>query len=84
MAFPIDFLSPEGKYIIGDIVICPEVAEEEARIAKSSTFKRLVELLIHGILHINGYKDKTNRQWIAMKKKQEQIYNEISKAGLLN
>lgn len=73
------FISPEpgGYYYIGDIVICPAVAKEEAKKGKIKTDERLIELLIHGILHLAGYSDKTEMNWKKMEKKQVSLLNEI-------
>lgn len=84
MAFPLRSLTPDGNYTIGDIIICPDVARDEARVYGMRFLKRLIELLIHGILHLHGYKDRTQREWNTMKKKQEQFLDEVSEAGLLN
>ena len=61
MSFPMDELRPgrageepvEGT--LGDIVLCPEVAAEQARAAGHSTVEELLLLTTHGILHLLGY-----------------------------
>lgn len=39
----------------GEIVICLEQAEKQAKIAKHSVTKELTMLLIHALLHLKGY-----------------------------
>ncbi len=61
MSFPMDELregregqlAPEG--LLGDIVMCPSVAAQQARIAGHSTEEEMLLLLTHGILHLLGY-----------------------------
>jgi probable rRNA maturation factor len=61
LAFPMDELRPgmvneepeEG--ILGDLILCPSVAEQQARTAGHSTTDELELLTVHGILHLLGY-----------------------------
>ncbi|MEY4311479.1 MAG: hypothetical protein RLZZ571_249 [Actinomycetota bacterium] len=48
-----DELSAEG--ILGDIVICPEVAVRQAQVAGHTTEVEMRLLLTHGILHLLGH-----------------------------
>jgi probable rRNA maturation factor len=61
LAFPMDELRPglvneepeEG--VLGDLVLCPEVAERQAATAGHSKDAELELLTVHGILHLLGY-----------------------------
>jgi probable rRNA maturation factor len=61
LAFPMDELRPglvneepeEG--VLGDLVLCPTVAESQAKTAGHSTATELDLLTVHGILHLLGY-----------------------------
>lgn len=60
MSFPMDQLRPgtpeqpvEG--VLGDIVLCPVVARDQARAAGHSTSDELCLLTVHGMLHCLGY-----------------------------
>jgi probable rRNA maturation factor len=65
LAFPMDELRPaqpsgtngEGADagLLGDVVLCPAVAEAQARKAGHSTGAELRLLCTHGILHLLGY-----------------------------
>ena len=61
LSFPMDELRPgrEGEQtpagLLGDVVLCPEVAAEQARVAGHSTAEELLLLTTHGILHLLGY-----------------------------
>ncbi len=61
LAFPMDELRPglvndepeEG--ILGDLVLCPEVARRQGETAGHGTVAELELLTVHGILHLLGY-----------------------------
>jgi probable rRNA maturation factor len=61
LSFPMDELRPgrEGEPtppgLLGDVVLCPEVAAQQARVAGHSTAEELLLLTTHGILHLLGY-----------------------------
>ena len=61
LSFPMDELRPgrEGDVtpagLLGDVVLCPEVAAQQARTAGHSTAEELLLLTTHGILHLLGY-----------------------------
>lgn len=61
LSFPMDELrpgtedapTPEG--LLGDIVLCPQVAEAQAQTAGHSTLDELILLTTHGLLHLLGF-----------------------------
>ena len=61
LSFPMDELrpgradDPTPAGLLGDVVLCPEVAVEQARTAGHSTVEELLLLTTHGILHLLGY-----------------------------
>ncbi|MGV8965304.1 MAG: rRNA maturation RNase YbeY [Cellulomonas sp.] len=61
LSFPMDELRPglDGEVtpagLLGDVVLCPEVASRQAREAGHSTMEELLLLTTHGILHLLGY-----------------------------
>ena len=65
LAFPMDELDvdrgpgtgddgPEPT-LLGDVVLCPAVAERQARTAGHSAAEEMTLLTVHGILHLLGY-----------------------------
>lgn len=67
MSFPMDELRPgDGKTVmdgvLGDIVICPWVAAQQAAAAGHSTMQEMMLLSIHGVLHLLGYDHVTPEQ----------------------
>lgn len=61
LSFPMDELRAPGEGeepepgILGDIVICPQVAERQALAAGHATSDELALLLAHGLLHLLGH-----------------------------
>ena len=57
LAFPIDEPGespPAGPAILGDVVICPAVAQRQARERSVTEHSELQLLTVHGILHLLG------------------------------
>lgn len=61
----------EGKAIIGEIYISIPRVRENAKIYKQPFLRELRRVMVHGLLHILGYKDKTARQSSQMRTKEE-------------
>ncbi|MGO1402546.1 MAG: rRNA maturation RNase YbeY [Flaviflexus sp.] len=65
LSFPMDEVRPapaghepvEG--LLGDVVVCPTVAAEQAKVAGHATIEEVLLLVTHGILHVLGYDHAT-------------------------
>jgi len=61
LSFPMDELRPGSEDeitpagLLGDIVLCPQVAVEQAKSAGHSVLDELLLLTAHGILHLLGF-----------------------------
>ncbi|MGC0142323.1 MULTISPECIES: rRNA maturation RNase YbeY [unclassified Pseudactinotalea] len=61
LAFPMDELrpgspgTPSSEGILGSVVLCPQVAIDQARTAGHSADEEMLLLTTHGILHLLGY-----------------------------
>ena len=61
LSFPMDELRPGTEEaetppgLLGDIVLCPQVAQAQAETAGHSTLDELLLLTTHGILHLLGF-----------------------------
>ncbi len=63
MSFPMDEMTPGGRpdatepgpAVLGDIVLCPEFADGQARAAGHPLEQELALLTVHGVLHLLGY-----------------------------
>ncbi len=61
LSFPMDELRPGTEDaetppgLLGDIVLCPQVAQAQAETAGHSTLDELLLLTTHGVLHLLGF-----------------------------
>jgi rRNA maturation RNase YbeY len=61
LSFPMDELRPGTQEqptppgLLGDIVLCPQVAETQAQAAGHTTVDELILLTTHGLLHLLGF-----------------------------
>jgi len=61
LSFPMDELrpgtaeEPAPPGLLGDVVLCPQVAETQARAAGHALLDELLLLTTHGILHLLGF-----------------------------
>jgi len=65
--------------VIGDIYICPPVAQQNAKSLGISASEELARLLVHGTLHILGYDhpEDEGRTASPMWKRQERILDSL-------
>jgi probable rRNA maturation factor len=54
LAFPM-MEEDDGSFLLGDVVVCPEVARTNAQDRRESLERELEILLVHGTLHLLGY-----------------------------
>jgi probable rRNA maturation factor len=79
LAFPIDELRPglvnedpeEG--VLGDLVLCPAVAEKQGATAGHGTEAEIDLLTVHGILHLLGYDHAADEEHREMFGLQDQL-----------
>ncbi len=67
----ITFEYNEGLLISGDIFISIERVKENARLFSKSFNDELHRVIIHGMLHLCGYKDKTMKDTATMRRMEE-------------
>jgi probable rRNA maturation factor len=76
ISFP--FMEHAGnEFLIGDIVICPAVAKEQAKRQGNDFCDYMTFLIIHGFLHLLGYDHIKESDRVIMEKKEEEIFGKI-------
>src|SRR5688500_16696183 len=55
LAFPMMEDDEEGSLLLGDVVICPEIARKNAAELGHELQQELANLVVHGTLHLLGY-----------------------------
>jgi len=68
----ITFDYSEGDTISGDVFISIERVRENAVLYGKTFNEELNRVMIHGILHLCGYKDKTRKDAALMRRKEEE------------
>jgi rRNA maturation RNase YbeY len=75
----ISFNYESGTILNGEIYISLETVRKNAYNYKVSLRNELIRVIIHGTLHICGYEDKTKREKLRMKKREEFWMNKLKK-----
>ena len=69
----------KGKIVNGDILVSTERVTENSKIYKVNYLTELHRVMVHGLLHLLGYNDKTEKEEQEMQKKEdyylEKFYN---------
>ncbi len=68
----ITFDYTEGLVISGDIFISVERVKENATTYTKSFADELHRVIIHGVLHLCGYQDKSSKHQVVMRMKEEE------------
>lgn len=69
LSFPLD----EGQGFLGEVVIAPEVARDQAREYGHDLQRELAYLVVHGLLHLLGYDHSDSGQKEEMREKEERF-----------
>jgi len=74
----ITFDYSEKKIISGDILISTERVVENAKIFKVNYLTELQRVMVHGLLHLLGYKDKIEKDANTMREKENYYLNKFT------
>lgn len=74
----ITFENKDDNKISGDIVISTERIYENAEKYKVVFTDELYRVMAHGLLHLLGYKDKSNKEAIEIRKKENYYLEKIT------
>lgn len=55
LTFPYTDDEPEDQLLQADLVLCPEIIEQEANAQNKALLAHYAHLIIHGVLHAQGY-----------------------------
>ena len=77
LSFPqyqsLEELPQEGDILLGDVVLCIEVAMEQAKEYGHSQERELIYLFTHSILHLLGYDHMNDDEKKVMREKEEKV-----------
>lgn len=69
--------SPDGSLYIGDVVICPKIAKQQAKFYGHSKKREVAFLALHGLLHLLGYDHIEENDEEIMTKTSEEILQSL-------
>ena len=72
-------LYPAGDVLRGEIFLCVEEASRQARRFRTSWQKELVRYLIHGMLHLCGYRDDSPKARRQMKRVEDRCLSQLAR-----
>ena len=59
------------NFVSGDIFISVDRVKENAKLYKQPFFLEMLRVILHGLLHLCDYKDKTEKEQAKMREKEE-------------
>jgi rRNA maturation RNase YbeY len=68
-------LNQKNEEIEGDIYISIDRVKENAKVLNESIINELHRVIIHGVLHLCGYKDKSSKESKMMRNKENYYLN---------
>jgi probable rRNA maturation factor len=74
------FVYDAAKRIEGDLVLCAPVLRQEAREQKKTLADHCAHLVVHGMLHLQGYEHDSDRAARAMEARESTILAELGVA----
>ena len=73
LAFPMMEDDEDEASLLGDVVVCPEIAQENATRLGHSVSRELDTLVVHGTLHLLGYDHQNDEERARMDARLSQI-----------
>lgn len=82
ISFPMDEEEEFGYRLLGEVYICPETAIEYARTHLADPYEETTLYLIHGLLHLMGYRDIEEADIELMRQGEQHHINHLKKLDL--
>lgn len=84
ISFPIDSDASSGYQMLGEVFVCPETARRYVNVHGGDLYEEITLYTVHGLLHLLGYDDLTERDRRIMRQKEHfHIQNLKSKKLIL-
>ncbi len=77
LSFPIEDPPGISSGILGDIVICAPVVRREAKEQEKTVLSHWAHMVIHGIMHLQGYDHKDEQEALAMETQETRIMMQL-------
>ena len=72
-----DLLDDEAETLIGDVVICFEQAERQAREYGTGLTREMLYLFVHSVMHLFGYDHMDEEEKAVMRAREEEVLSAI-------
>ena len=73
LTFPYD-----ERIFHGDIVLCPEIINKEAKEFGFTSDFRWAHMIVHSMLHLQGYNHSTKKERLSMEKTEVELLNRMN------
>jgi probable rRNA maturation factor len=77
LSFPMQLPEHMSERALGDLVICAPVVEREAREQDKPALAHWAHMVVHGMLHLQGYDHETDTEAAAMESLEVRILGEL-------
>ena len=71
------FVMREKPRLEGDLALCAPVVTREARAQRKSAAAHYAHLLVHGVLHLQGYDHETEREARLMERRESRVVQSL-------
>ena len=75
LSFPNSSHVTTGEFLLGDIMVCPEIINKESDMYGIEKDKRWAHMIIHSMLHLHGYTHDLNKSRVIMENKERELMN---------
>lgn len=72
----------EGELISGDLFISVDRIKDNSKVFDTEYVRELFRVVFHGVLHLVGYKDKTDEEQKLMREKENYYLKDVDFRGL--
>ena len=76
LTFPLD-ADVRGRVLSGEVIVCVPEARRQARERKVPLERELLLYALHGLLHLCGYDDRTDRDFRTMHRTEDEILTRL-------
>lgn len=77
LSFPLDLPDDVGENFLGDIVVCAPVVNEEALSQQKSLYAHWAHMVVHAMLHLQGYDHEQDEAAVEMEALETQILQSL-------
>jgi probable rRNA maturation factor len=83
ISFPMDTGDEPHYKILGEVFVCPLIAKKYAKAHGVDVYTELSTYVVHGLLHLLGYKDHEKQLKKMMDQKQDELIESLKIKNLL-